>query len=591
MKRAEKDRTRTRTLILGFACLLWFTLLILRLVQIQILEHARHKQVVENQNQLIVDIRPERGSIFERGGTILATNIPARNIAYQPEDPDAETQAAFQAKMDRLRRILGRPYAPTRQDDRRVWKRVREGRTFSYIVRQVPKDQALKVAAAGIPGIVLEPTHRRDYPQGTQFGRLVGWTNVDGKGQSGVELGYDRILGGEAGQQLDLRDAHQRKFQAMVLKEPEPGKDVYLTVDEILQHFALRALRKMVTETKAKSGLVIISDPSSGEILAMAEEPGYDPNLSHTDNTGMGRSDHLLAIRSSLEHGSTMKIATFAAAIEYNLPVRQQSFDCREGKRLFGRKYITDHKKLGVLPFPEVFIHSSNVGTTMIADGLAHSEQYHMLETLGFGRPTGIDLPAEEGGIVHPLRDWDIDRYKYAYVSVGYGISSTPLQVLQMVNIVANRGLLIPFRVVRDIPQAPEAVPAAAAPYKRALSRDTADELARLMREVVVRGTGVKAAIPGYDVAGKTGTAQKLIDGTYSWQHHIGSFVGFVPAEDPCLSMIVVIDDPQGVYYGGDVAAPVFRDIAVQILQHLRVPKSAAPQRTLLTADSGRNTP
>jgi cell division protein FtsI/penicillin-binding protein 2 len=591
MKRAEKDRTRTRTLILGFACLLWFTLLILRLVQIQVLEHGRHKQVVEKQNQLIVNILPERGGIFDRSGTILATNIPARNIAYQPEDINAETRAAFQARMNRLRSLLPRPYAPTRQDDRRVWDRVRTGYTYSYIVRQVPQKQAEKVAAARIPGIVLERTHRREYPQDTLFGRLVGWTNVDGKGQSGVELSYDRILGGQAGQQLDLRDAHQRKFQAMVLKKPVPGKDVYLTVDETIQHIALRSLRKMVNNTGAAAGLVVISNPSNGEILAMAEVPGYNPNLSHTANTSVGQSDHLLAIRSNLEHGSTMKIATFAAAIEYNLPVQKQTFDCREGKRLFGRRYITDHKKLGILPFPDVFIHSSNVGTTMIADGLAHSEQYRMLETLGFGRPTGIDLPAEEKGIFPTFDAWDIEKYKYAYVSIGYGISSTPLQVLQMTNIVANRGIVIPFRVVRDIPQAPQAKPAAAAPYKRALSQSTADELSRLMQDVVEKGTGVLAAVPGFSAAGKTGTARKLIDGSYSRQHHIGSFVGFAPAEDPRLSMIVVIDDPQGVYYGGDVAAPVFRDIAVQVLRRLRVPKSAVPSRTLLTADQGRNTP
>lgn len=592
MKRGEKDRTRTRTLILGFTCLLWLTLLILRLVQIQVLEHARHMQVVKKQNELIVDILPKRGSILDRGGNvILATNIPARDIAYQPEDLNKETWGAFLEKMNTLRSLLERPYAPTRQDDRRVWERVRTGHTYSYIVRQVPQRQTTKLAAARIPGVVLPHTQKRVYPQGTLFGRLVGWTNLAGRGQSGVELGYDSILGGQAGQQLDLRDAHQRKFQAMVLKKPVPGKDIYLTVDEIIQHIAQRTLRDMVNTTGAQAGLVIISDPRSGEILAMAEEPGYDPNLSHSENTKLGRSDHLMAIRTSLEHGSTMKIATFAAAIEYDLPVRTKAYDCREGRRQFGRKPITDHKKLGILSFPDVFIHSSNVGTTMVADGLAHSEQYRMLKTLGFDRPTGIDLPAEEQGIFPKIEDWDIEKYKYAYVSIGYGLSPTPLQVLQMVNIVANRGLLIPFRVVRDIPQAPEAVPRAEAPYRRALSQETADELIRLMCGVVAKGTGVKAAVPGFSVAGKTGTARKLINGEYSLRNHIGSFVGFVPAEEPRLSMIVLIDDPQGVFYGGDVAAPVFQKIAVQVLRHLRVPKGAVPRRTLLAADQGRNIP
>ncbi len=586
MKRAAIDRRRS--LILGFFCLLWFALLSLRLVQLQVLEHTQHKETVLKQNQEVVDILPKRGTIFDRNGRILAMSTPAQHIAYRTQEDD--TRQSLRAKMNRMRALLPAAYSISRAEEEYVWNRIRDGHHFSRIKRQVPYDVAWQVRSAGIAGIDFEDSPKRVYPKNTLAGHLLGRISLDGKGQAGIELSYDAVLGGVAGRSLDLQDGIQRSFQRVILKPPVPGKDVYLTIDENIQHFASRRLAQAYAETGAERATMIISDPSSGEILAMVNYPPCDPNRKLQNDRERQRADSNGAIRDVFEHGSTMKIATFAAALESGAFTMDQTFDCSDGKRFFGRKSITDHKKLGTLSFAEIFIHSSNVGTTFIADEVGEDSLYEMVTRMGFSRRTGIGLPGEESFRVKPPEEWE-GMYQYAWFSIGYGFSATALQVLQMTNIVANRGMHIPFRIVKDIPEDPSALPDRAAPYKRVLDQHTADQLRWLMTEVVRRGTGVPAQLDGFQAAGKTGTAQKYLPGKgYSRDAHIGSFVGFVPADDPVISMIVVIDNPQRKFYGAEVAAPVFRDIAERVLLYLRVRRDPGLKRTLLTADSRRET-
>jgi cell division protein FtsI (penicillin-binding protein 3) len=567
---------------LGFGFLLWFSLLTLRLVQLQVLEHAAHKQRVLQQNQDINEIPPKRGTIFDRQGRILAASTPAQDIAYRPEKN--ETRNSFRTKIRRLHSVLPPEYRISRDKERQIWQRVQQGRPFSFIQRQVPWSWIQKVKAADIPGIVFEDAPKRVYPQHTLAGHLLGYIQLNGNGVAGIEQSYNDILGGQAGARLDLRDAHLRKFQSDILKRPVPGKAIYLTVDEIIQYIALRRLRKAYAEIQPLWATVVISYPATGEILAMVNVPEWDPN--HYPSTKMEQllADWNRAVRHTYEPGSTIKVATFAAALTYARIEMDRIFDCSDGVRHFGRQTIRDHKKLGALTFPEVFIHSSNVGTTLIADEIEVEPLFATLKSMGFGTKTGIDLPAEENGILRSPEGWT--KYSYASLSIGYEISVTPLQILQMANIVANDGLLIPLRVVRDIPQARGALPERSTPYKRVIQESTAEILTRFMTEVTRTGTGIEARLDGYSVAGKTGTARKFMHGSYSLNNHIASFVGFVPAHDPVISMVVVIDDPQGKYYGGDVAAPVFRDIAAQVLRHLRIPPRPIPQKTLLTADS-----
>ncbi len=582
MKDTEIRRVRRRTLILGFGFLLWFALLTLRLVQLQVLEHAQHKQRVLQQNQDINEIPPKRGTIFDRQGRILASSTPAQDIAYRPEKN--ETRNSFRSKIERLQGILPPEYRISPEKERQVWQRVQQGRPFSFIQRQVPWSWIQKVKAANIPGIVFEDAPKRVYPQHTLAGHLLGYIQLDGTGVAGIEQSYNDVLGGQAGARLDLRDAHLRKFQSDTLKRPVPGKAIFLTVDEIIQYIALRRLREAYAETRPLWATVVISHPASGEILAMVNVPEWDPNRTPDTKREQLLADWNRAVRHTYEPGSTIKIATFAAALQYARVEAGRLFDCSDGMRHFGGKTIHDHKKLGVLTFPEVFIHSSNVGTTLIADEIEAEPLFATLKAMGFGTKTGIDLPAEETGILRAPEEWS--KYSYAWLSIGYELSVTPLQILQMANIVANGGLLIPLRVVKDIPQARESLPERSTPYKRVIPASTAETLTRFMIEVTRRGTATNARLDGYEVAGKTGTARKFMHGSYSLNNHVASFVGFVPAHDPVISMVVVIDDPKGLFYGGDVAAPVFRDIAGQVLRHLRVPPHPLPQKTLLTADS-----
>jgi len=586
MKRKPKDKTRMRSLILGFMCLLWFALLTLRLVQLQVIEHAQHKETVLNQNQDIIEILPKRGSIYDRNGLLLARSTPAQHIAYRSQEDD--TRQSIRSTMGRLRSLLPPAYTITAAEEKYIWARVQGGHPFSRIKHQVPWEVARLVSEADIPGIEFEDSPKRVYPKNTLAGHLLGRIGLDGKGQAGVELSYNSVLGGEPGQSLDLQDGIQRSFGTQVLEPPVPGKDLYLTIDETIQYHASRRLRQAYTETRAERAVVIISDPSTGEILAMVNWPPWDPNRKLRNDKDRQQADRNGAIRDVFEHGSTMKIATFAAALESGKFSMDQTFDCSDGKRFYKRRSITDHKTMGSLTFAEVFIHSSNVGTTFIADEVGPFPLYDMLKRMGFSQQTGIRLPGEEEGSMKHPDNWDWE-FEYAWYSIGYGFSATALQVLQMANLVANRGMHIPFRIMKNIPEDPSALPEQSAPYKRILNQYTADTLRWLMTETVMQGTGVPAGVPGYQAAGKTGTAQKYIHPEgYSSDHHIGSFVGFVPANDPMISMIVMIDDPQGKFYGGDVAAPVFRDIAAQVLRYLRIPKDPGLKRTLLTADSRR---
>ncbi|NOR15185.1 MAG: hypothetical protein GQ544_05740, partial [Candidatus Aminicenantes bacterium] len=399
---------------------------------------------------------------------------------------------------------------------------------------------------------------------------------------------YNTVLGGKQGRRLNFRDARMRNFEFEILERPIPGMDIYLSIDETIQYFALRALEKARKKTNANWGTVIVSHPATGEILAMANVPGFDSN---DKNVKAARADNNKAIHHTFDPGSTFKIVTATAALESDLFRMTEIFDCSDGYRMVGRRRITDHKKLDHLKFSEVFIHSSNVGVTLIADRLGQETMFQIIKDFGFGKKTGIDLPAEYAGIFHSHSDWK--KYSHNYLSIGYEINVTAVQMLQALNIVANRGRLVPLRMVKDIPQAPEALPRSEMGYGRIFPEHIMDRLASILEQVVFEGTGTQAQVPGYAVAGKTGTAQKLdpVTKTYSHKAHMASFMGFIPTDNPVLSIIVVVDDPQGVYYGGDVAAPVFKEIAEHSLRYLQADSRRKDLLPLLTADTRRQDP
>jgi cell division protein FtsI (penicillin-binding protein 3) len=572
-----QSRIRKRTVILAFFFFLWFCILILRLIQLQVIEHRRHLGAVLSQSQYERPIVPERGMIFDRHGQILARSLPAPTVCLIPDEGDLPQD--LYGRVKQLITIVN--LSP--KELQKIRSRIEDGETYIYIKRKISRDQAERISRLNLKSIYVRQESRRFYPQGRLAAHVLGGLNIDGEGQSGVELQFNSRLQGVKGLSLIFRDANRRRYDWEILKEPKPGQDLILTLDDTIQYIAERELEKAVREHEASWGTVIISHPASGEILAMATSPTYDPNEYPPSPLELGRNR---AIQQNFEPGSMFKIVTAAAARETGVVGFNQMFDCSQGHIRVAGWSIGDHKKMGLLSFPEVIIHSSNVGTIMVGQRVGQENLFHMIQGFGFGRKTGLELPGEETGIFHPLRTWS--KTSVAAHSIGYEISVTAAQMLQAMNIFANGGVLVPFRITRASFNPTGFKPDLPAPGARVISERTASELTRRVFEgVVAEGTGQAARIDGFSVAGKTGTARKLDPelGVYLASRHLASFVGFVPADRPQLSLVVVLDDPKFSFqYGGQVAAPVFREIARRILLYFHQTPRVDPDKKTVTA-------
>jgi cell division protein FtsI/penicillin-binding protein 2 len=572
-----QKRIRKRTIILTFFFFLWFFGLTLRLVELQVIEHSRLRAAAVRQSQLKSEIVPERGTIHDRRGKILARSFPTPSVSYISSEEESLPQKL--AKIRELARVL----ELSDSDLKRIKARIEKGETFIWIKRKISPEKGEQVRRLGLSEITIQEENKRYYPLGRLAAHVLGGVNIDDEGASGVELQYDARLKGMAGEGLFLRDAKKRNYHREVLKPPTPGQDLILTIDETIQYIAQRELEKAVESQGANWGTVIISRPASGEILAMASSPDYDPNdFSAADPEE--RRDR--AIQYNFEPGSTFKIVTAAAAREFGLVDFTDTFDCSHGSIRVAGWTISDHKKMGILSFSEVIIHSSNVGTAIVSQRIGPENLYRMIKAFRFGEKTGVELPGEEAGIFHPLPKWS--GSSLASQSIGYGISVTAIQMLQAMNVFANHGFLVPLHMTRETFDFSPSLLTAPSPGERVISEKTASDLIeKVFEKVVLEGTGQAAQVDGFTVAGKTGTAQKIdpATGTYSAHKHLASFVGFVPARKPVLSMIVVIDEPKTeLHYGGQVAAPVFQEIARRVLLYLGQTPQFDPAKKVITA-------
>jgi cell division protein FtsI (penicillin-binding protein 3) len=575
MKNPREKKINTRIFILLFFLFLWMGVVMLRLVELQVINHTEAKAKVLDQNHDVEAISPQRGTIFDRSGTILARSLPRPSIFYYP--PKDESLESHREKINKLRRILGL----SSKNLASIYSRINKGKSFIWIKRKVDEEMAARVKELDLSGIHFDKENKRFYPQGKRAAQLIGRVNIDDLGQSGVEYKYNTVLAGEKGRRLILKDAKHREYRFEILQDPEPGKDLILTIDETIQYIAEKELANALRKSRALWGTVILSHPSTGEILAMANYPTLDLNAPPAKISRMERNR---AIHHTFDPGSTFKIVTASAALENKSVRLHDVFDCTPGKIRVPGKTVWDHKKMGILTFPDVIIHSSNVGTIQIGEKIGGKNLYTMIKAYGFGEKTGVDLPAEEKGIFRPLENWtDISVYS---LSIGYEISITAVQMLQAISTVANKGVVTPPRIVKKILMSSGEEQDSPVEFRRVISEDTAEKLSQILQSAVLRGTGTKAKVDGYSVAGKTGTAQKFDPsiGRYSNKIHTASFVGFVPVENPVLAIVVVIDEPEGDFYGGDVAAPVFKAIASQALRYLQVPKDEPFTKPILTA-------
>ncbi len=565
---------RKRVKVLTFVLSGWGVLVALRLVQVQVFGYARAKAAVIRQAQNVVTVEPRRGDILDRNGEILACSLPSPSVVIRPVDK--ETPADAKKKLLVLKKELDL----SETDVAYVLDRLRQGANYTYVKKKILEAAAARVMALKLPGVELEAGTRRYYPHGGLASHVIGGVSLSGGNQAGVEQRYDDVLKGKEGKQISYRVAGGGDYQTQVLKSPVPGKDIVLTIDAVIQYIVEKELERAVIEHRASWGTVIVMDPPTGEILALANWPPYDVNnFPGPKEAWMNR-----AVQASYEPGSTFKIVTAAAARERNRVGFTEFFDCSAGSIRVGGTTITDHERVGVLSFSDVLIHSSNVGTVQFAMRLSIPEFCQTIKAFEFGTRTGIDLPREASGMVRPAEEWN-KKNSLAHVAIGYEVMVTAIQTLRAMNVFATGGLLVRPHVVKDGAGAGAAVEDGDDPA-RAISEKTARELVdHVFSRVVEEGTGKDSRQDGFRAAGKTGTAQKYDDVLKAYTHqYTASFVGFTPLDEPRLSMIIVLDSPKEFYYGGQACAPVFKDIARQVLRYLRVPPERQLPPKVLTA-------
>jgi cell division protein FtsI (penicillin-binding protein 3) len=554
------SRGRRHFLLLTLLC--GFGVILFRLVTLQVLQAAELTARADRQHQKTVTLEGARGTVTDRHGKVLAMNVEVPSIFGVPTSLDSPAGAA---------RSLS-PVLHIRREE--IEKKLRQDKHFVWLARKVEPEQGHRLEQLSIDGIGIVMEGRRFYPKGPLLSHVLGFVGMDGLGLEGLERRYESQLHGEKRLTILQRDALGRTVFPKGLREqvPATGQSLTLTIDEVIQYIAEKELEEAVDHAHAKSGTIIVLEPRSGGVLAMAVSPRFDPNAVASLTADRWRNRTLT---DTYEPGSTMKLVVAAAALEEKVMMPGSMLFGENGRMSVANTTIHDHEKLGWMTFAQMIQKSSNIGAAKTGMLLGEQRLYRYLQAFGFGQRTDIDLPGEVAGLLKSPREWG--RRSLASISMGQEVGVTPLQMVSAVSAIANDGVLMkPYVVseVRDQKGQPvrEILPQV---KRRVVSPGTARTLTAIMEGVITNGTGMKAAIPGFRVAGKTGTAQKVDPrtGAYSSALSIGSFVGFVPADAPRLAMIIVIDEPQGEAWGGVVAAPVFRRVGEQVLTYMGVPR------------------
>lgn len=559
---------RIRLLLSGFA--LVFALLLVRAFWLQGVRAASLSRMAAQQHRETVIIPAGRGTIYDRTGVQLAIGAPAITVFANPKQISDARTAALTA---------GQTLAV---DPNSLYTRLLDKRLdFVYVDRQADPLKAAALEKRKLPGLGFQPEEKRTYPQGAVASQVLGFAGVDEKGLAGAELQFDGLLQGRPGEQTIVKDPFGRAIDVLSTKPERPGQDVYLTIDHTIQANAEAVLRETIRKWNAKSGTAIVLDPRTGGILAMAVQPGFDAN-----RFGSAPRDRLRnrAVTDTYEPGSTFKIVTVAGALTDGLVKPSTAFRLPYQIHVADR-VIHDAEPRGTerMTVAQILARSSNVGAITLAEKLGRQRLAGWIDRFGFGRPTGIDFPGESSGIVLPVGLWSGSTI--GNVPIGQGIAVTPIQMASVYAAVASGGLWTQPHLLDHV----GGRPAPRVARRRIVSPEVAGQLMTMLRDVVAEGTGTLAQLPGYTVAGKTGTAQKPSPhGGYSKTKYVASFVGIVPASRPRLVVLVEIDEPHNLIWGGSVAAPAFQQIARFDLQYLEVspddPKSLVAARVTASA-------
>lgn len=561
--RIRPDVSIRRALTVAAFIVFWMLAISARLVYLQVSAHDSLVERARRQQQLALETSPERGQLLDRHERELARSIKTESIFVDPADLKSPGDISCTAV--RLASTL-------RLDEKILFRQLDRAKTsgsrFFWVARRLAAEQADQVRGLGLPGVNFRSEAKRFYPNGSLAAHVLGFVGIDGKGLGGVEQSFNEKVSGESGKLFLEKDSSGMAYESAEIPA-KPGETIVLTLDQSIQYRAEQALAAAVTQSRAKSGTAIVLDPRNGEILALANAPSFDPN-----RVGNSKPETLRnwALEYIYEPGSTFKIISFAAAIEKGLVKPSDFIDCQMGAITIAKRVIHDHKPFGRLTIAEALAKSSNVAAIKLGLRLGDPTVYEYLTRFGFGSRTGIELPGETVGLVKPLKRWQPSSI--GSIAIGQEIGVTPLQMVAAFAAVANDGVRVSPHLIREIRSSSGVMLYRSNPeQRRVISRETAATLRGMLEGVTLHGTAKQAQLDGYTAAGKTGTAQK-IDAklkTYSKTKHVASFVGFAPVSAPAVAIIVVIDEPAGAYHGGDVAAPVFREIAEKILPDLGV--------------------
>jgi len=547
---------RLRWLVVWVIAVVWMVAVLARLGYLQLFRYSDYLSKAQHQQQRIFETSPERGTIYDRKGRELAVSLPMDSIFADPaEISDPELVARL------LSGVLG-----VSADD--VETKIREAKTPVRLAKKLSPEIVKRIGDMNLRGVFFQKENHRVYPQRELAASVLGYVDIDEKGLGGIEYSLDKQIRGKPGKVMVMADGRRQLYDRREAAA-DPGASVTLTIDETIQYIAEKELATAIETTHAKAGTVVVQDPASGELLAVANWPVFDPNDPGKFSAD-SRSDR--AVSAAYEPGSTFKVLTLTGAVENGVATPDELVDCQMGQILVAGRVIHDWKKFGVLSVRDILAHSSDVGAIKVALKLGAPKFNDAIRAFGIGQSTGIELPGENHGLLRPLENWTASSI--GSLAMGQEVSVTPIQIISAISAVANGGTLNRPHVVREIEGGqPSSLRASSGPQQATDAR-TAATVRDMMEGVVLRGTGQPAKLNGYTAGGKSGTAQKIdpATGRYSATQYNSSFVGFSPVNNPVVTILVVLDSPVGPHHGGEVGGPVFKRVAEQTLAYLGVP-------------------
>jgi cell division protein FtsI (penicillin-binding protein 3) len=569
----EQRSLRRRWLVVGVVALIWMAAVLFRLSYLQLFCYAEYFAKAQHQQRRVFEISPKRGAIYDRKGRELAISIPMDSVFGDPTDiKDASLVAGL------LSRVLNIPAVE-------IETKIREAKTPVRLAKKLSPETVQRIDDMNLKGVFFQKENRRVYPQRESLAHALGYVDTDEKGIGGIEYAFDKQIRGKPGRMMVMADGKRRWYDRREAAA-DPGASVVLTVDETIQFIAEKELARGMEETHSRYGTVVIQNPNTGELLAFANSPTFDPNDagSYSEQVRMDRG-----VSAAYEPGSTFKVITMTGALENGVTNPDELIDCQMGSIMVAGRLIHDWHPFGILSVREVLANSSDVGSIKVAMRLGAPKFYDVIHSFGIGQLTGIELPGENRGILRPVDNWIASSI--GSVAIGQEVSVTPVQLISAISAVANGGMLYKPRIVKEIQGgSPPLILSHPAP-QQVTDATTAATVRGMMETVVLSGTGKLAQLNGYTAAGKSGTAQQIDPNTgrYSPNKYIASFVGFAPVNEPALTILIVFDSPEGAHHGGEIGGPVFKRIAEQVLAYMDVDHDIPGPSTVETAKNAKH--